>query len=129
MTKQEVSIVIVQMHTIALTITEKATISTLSLTGPLTITKYLKTFFPHFHKIIFINIALMEITANAGTRRDRTICQNRSYTDTCITGIKMITYFTFIFTEKTFTTITQVDTPLFPYLLNEFQDSGKLLVC
>ena len=66
MTKQEVSIVIVQMHTIALTITEKATISTLSLTGPLTITKYLKTFFPHFHKIIFINIALMEITAKLG---------------------------------------------------------------
>ena len=80
MTKQEVSIVIVQMHTIALTITEKATISTLSLTGPLTITKYLKTFFPHFHKIIFINIALMEITANAGTRRDRTICQEQKPT-------------------------------------------------
>ena len=67
MTKEELPFVIVQMHTVTFTITEKATIRTFTLTCSLTITEHLKALLPYFHKVIFINIALMKITAYAGT--------------------------------------------------------------
>lgn len=80
------------MHAVSLAVTEEITIGTSVFLHPLPVAGRLETVFPYIHKVIPVDIALIEIAADTGTGRDRTICQDRTYADTGITREEIVTY-------------------------------------
>ena len=106
MAKQQIAFAVVQMHAIALAIAEEGTIGTQAFFHPVSVAIGLETMFPHFHKIVPVNIALVIIGTNAGAGRNRAIRQNRRHTDARTALVKAVAHLALISTQKTLATVT-----------------------
>ena len=62
-TKQQLLVVIVQVHPAALAIFPQITVGTLPFLCPATITVLLKAVLPHIPQVVLVDIALMKITS------------------------------------------------------------------
>ena len=81
-TRQQITVVVIQMQPVPLAITPHLALGALTLPGPTTVAILLKTVFPHIPEIILVNIALMHIAADTRTARNTAVTQHRRYLNT-----------------------------------------------
>ena len=128
MAQEQLSLVVVEVHTVALAIAPQATIGAFTAAGPRAIAKGLEAIVPHIHKVIGIDISLVKIGADAGTGRDRAIGQHRSHIDPGMAGIKMVAHLVFVISQKTLAAITQANAILPAGIAYKIEYAGKLFV-
>src|SRR5574344_514503 len=106
MTKQQPTVIITQMHAVASTISEIFAFLTIFSPHPFTVPVFLIPRVPHLPEVIFINVALMIIRADAWASRNGTVIQHRCRIDSCITEEKVMTHLALIITEESLAAVT-----------------------
>ena len=126
--EEEVFVVIVEMHAVALAVLPHLTVGTLAPLRPGAVTELLEAVLPHFPEVILIYIALREVGTHAGTARDVAIDTYRGYTHTCVAlkGIGAHTHL--VAREEALTAICSLYASLLAAALDELHKRGKLLV-
>ena len=122
------------VHASTLAILPELAIGTwFQLAHPRTVAKHLEPLLPHLPEIVTIDVALMIVGTDTGTRRDGAIDEHRGHRDARIAMIEMWTHLPFVLTQEALTTIVakQRRTPCLvvgTLLGNELHQSFKLLV-
>ncbi len=103
--EEEVTVAVVQVHTVALAVAEKGTVGTHTFFHPATIAEELETVLPHIHEFIVVDVALMVVGTDAGTGGYRAVRQNGGDTDASIAGVEAIAHLALVATEKALATV------------------------
>lgn len=103
--EEEVTVAVVQVHTVALAVAEKGTVGTHTFFHPATISEGLEAVLPHIHEVILVDVALVVVGTNAGTGGDRAVRQNGGDTDAGVAGIEAIAHLALVATEEALATV------------------------
>ena len=85
MTKDESSLIVAQMHAVAMAETPVPALTALVPAHPFPVTERVETVLPNIHEIITVDIALMIVRPYAGTSGDAAVHKHRSHGDACLT--------------------------------------------
>ena len=84
--------------------------------------------FPHLHKVIVVDVALMIVGTDAGTSRYAAICQYRTDGDACLTAEEMVANVTFVVAKKTLAAVVGMDSSLLARFSDELENAAELFV-
>ena len=73
MAKQEFAVAIAQMHAVASTVAEVLTLGAFVLLHPFAVAIGVIAVFPDFHEVVFVDVALIIVGADAGTGSNRAV--------------------------------------------------------
>lgn len=103
--EEEVTVAVVQVHTVALAVAEKGTVGTHTFFHPATIAEGLETVLPHIHEIVAVDIALVVVGTDAGAGGDRAVRQNGGDADAGVAGVEAIAHLALVATEEALATV------------------------
>ena len=103
--EEEVTVAVVQVHTVALAVAEKGTVGTHTFFHPATIAEGLEAVLPHVHEVVAVDVALVVVGTDAGAGGDRAVRQNGGDTDAGIAGVEAIAHLALVATEKALATV------------------------
>ena len=125
MTEYQIAVVIPQVHSVPLTISEPSAFSTLVLLHPASVSIWSEAVLPYVDEIVLIYIALMEVGADASACGNGTVDQYRCDRKSCLTCVQMVPDFSFIFSKEAFAAIAGIDASLLAGLPYEFHQTAE----
>ena len=105
MAEEEVTVAVVQVHTVALAVAEEGTVGTHTFFHPATIAEGLEAVLPHVHEVVAVDIALMVVGTDAGAGGYRAVRQNGGDTDAGVAGVEAIAHLALVATEEALATV------------------------
>ena len=90
--EEEVFVVIVEMHAVALAVLPHLTVGTLAPLRPGAVAELLEAVLPHIPEVILIYITLREVGAHACAARDIAINANGGYRNASIAHIEVVAH-------------------------------------
>ena len=85
MADEQVLVIVVEVHAVALAVLPHLAVGALALLRPCTVAELLEAVLPHIPEVILIYITLREVGTYAGAARDIAIDTYGGYTDACMT--------------------------------------------
>ena len=122
------AVAIAEVHAAAFAITVHIAVGTLVAVHPFAVAVNLKAVFPHIHEIVFINIALMIVGADAGTSRDIAVDEHRPYGYARLAEKTVISHIQLIFTDEPLASVCADDTASTACFGNEIEQLAEMLV-
>ena len=92
MAEEQFAIAVSEVHAIAPAIAEILAILTFISSCPLSVSIHLIAVFPHLHEVVFIDVALMIVSADAGAGTDAAVCQYGASGDASVAKEKVIAH-------------------------------------
>ena len=110
---QQIVVAIVQMHAIAKAKRIHFTVGAFAFFSPAAVTIFNKAAIPYIPKIVFVNITLYVIAANAAAPQNGAVNKNAAHRNARFAAKKVVPDFAFISAGKTVTGITDTDDIIF----------------
>ena len=124
---EQVVVVVVEVHTIALTEFPHLAILTLAFASPLAVAERLEAVLPHLPDVVFIDIALVETRTDTRTARNCTIDLDTHDADARLTAKEIIPHLCLVATEEALAGVVTLDAPLLASVGNKVHQSTVLL--
>ena len=125
---EQVLIIVVEVHTIALAVLPHLAVGALALLCPGAVTKLLEARLPHIPEVILIYITLREVGTHACAARDVAIDADRGCAHTCVALKGIRAHSQFVSTKEALAAIRRLYAPLTIAALNKLHKRGKLLI-
>ena len=125
---EQPSLVVVQVHTVSFTIAEHLAVGTGALSCPLAVAIDAETVVPNSHEVVFVDVSLMIVGADARAGRDGTVGKNRGGVDARVAEKQMVAHLTFVVSQETFASEIDPQLPFAATRADEVEQGGKLPV-
>lgn len=116
------------MHAVALAISEILAFGTVARTHPFAIAIGVELVFPHLHEVVFVDVPLMIVGADAGAGRDGAVYQHGTHCDACLTSVEMVAHFTLVVAKEALAAIIQTDASFASGGSDELRHASEIVV-
>ena len=120
-------VVVVEVHTITLAVAPHLALLASPLMRPLAVAERLKAVLPHLPEVVFIDIALVEASADTRTARNSTIDLNTYNADARLTAKEVIPHLRLVAPEEALAGVVALDASLLAGMGDKLHQSSVLL--
>ena len=129
MAKQEVAMLIAEVHAVAAAIFKVLTISTFTLSHPFAVAVGVIFVFPHLHEVVaVVDVSLAIVGADAGTGGNGAVGHDGANGDAGLTRKEAVAHVALVVAEEAFATVVGTYAPLQPRGLDELEHAAELVV-
>ena len=117
------------MHAVTLTVAEVATVGAIARLHPFPMAVGRVAVLPYVHKVVFVDVALMIVGTDAGTRPNRAVGQHAAHRDACLAGEEQVAHFALVVAQEALATVVYADFSLCARSLDIIKHAPELFVC
>lgn len=128
MADKQISIIVVEVHTVALAILPHLALGALALTRPIAVTELLEAVLPHIPKVVAVDVALREVGTYTRAARNIAIDTYRGDAEARVALEGRLTSLQLVATEEALAAIRYANAPLAAAIVDKLHKVGKLLV-